>query len=95
VHLVRAHSELRQLDRLIAAVYASLAGLMAAAAAAAAAAKGGGSSSSSRDKRRRLAEQQAVAAAGVVSALSVVAAVRQAVADAPTGEGKCCAGTVQ
>jgi hypothetical protein len=87
VHLVRAHSELRQLDRLFKAVHESLAGLMAAAAAVAA--TGGSSSSSSK---KGLAIRQAVAAAGEVSAASFVAAVRQAVADAPTGEarGKTC-----
>jgi hypothetical protein len=80
VHLVRAHSELRQLDRLFKAVYESLPGLTAAAAAI------GSSAGSSRDEMRSVAERQAVAAAaGVVSSRSFLAAVRQAVADAPTG----------
>jgi hypothetical protein len=81
IHLVRAHSELRQLDRLLKAVFESMAGLMAAAAAAAPDSSGGGGS-------QGFVEQQAAAAAaaGVVSAVGFVAAVRQAVADAPTGE---------
>jgi methylphosphotriester-DNA--protein-cysteine methyltransferase len=83
VHLVRAHSELRQLDRLFKAVYESLAGLTAAAAAAAIASSAG----SSRDEMRSVAERQAVTAAGVMSSRSFVAAVRLSVADAPTGEG--------
>jgi hypothetical protein len=85
VHLVRAHSEMRQLDRLFKAVYESLAGLTAAAAAADGSSIGS-STGSSRERMRTAAERQAVAAAGVVASTSFVAAVRQAVADAPTGK---------